>query len=616
MSYQPFLIADYQTGLDTDKEPWLLPKDAFSQINNGFIRHGIIQKRSGIQQFGDTLSEATKVTGIYNYITNTGDKELIVTDSSRTYRFNTVTEVFDAVDPALTWTSSNYQWFANFGVTGSVTQNTLYITNFVDSIRSYITGGAPTVVFQPQYGVAVTDIVTRALLIFVLKNRLVLLNTFEDSGAPSQKPQRARWSQAQNPNVWDQNTPGRGGFVDAPTGDFIIGARFLQEYLIVFFSNSTWSLKPTSDPALPFRWDKINNFRACDATFGTISHDRFVVSFGKTGIVGCDGVEVKRIDEKIQDFVFDTIDDENFDSLYSERSYKNRRSLTLYPAPDSATNDHILVRSDEDGSWSTYDLALSCLGQGESFKDYTFADFTGALDLSFMDFTEETFQSYYIQNASNLLLGGDYVGNIYILDVGGEDVGEAIDFSLTGAGWNPFKEQGQEAQIGWVDLYCDVDTQTQLTVSFYVNDEIAPYTQQIVNLIPEQGFVSDIQGVVLTNPCQISSFGSGVRTGNQYYISGVDGTVEVNGGPYTVTVIDQNTFSLDGVDATGYTAYTSGGVLTEYNPNEFDKCWKRVYAGGIGYLHQVKIETSGKDQTLFIHSITPWFRPVGSRMIS
>lgn len=614
MSYAPYLIANYQTGLDTDQEPWLDPADAFTEIENGFIRHGVIRKRDGIQTFGTLGND--KVTGIYNFVTNTGDKEIIATDISRTYRFNTITKVFDAIDPPGTWTSSNYQWFANFGVTGSTTQNTLYMTNFADNIRTYVTGGTPSVAFLPQYGALATDIVTRCLLIFVLKNRLVLLNTFENSLSPSQKPQRARWSQAQDPTVWDQNTPGRGGFVDAPTGDFIIGARFLQEYIIVFFSNSTWSLKPTSDPALPFRWDKINNFRACDATFGTISHDRYVVSFGKTGIVGCDGVEVKRIDEKIQDFVFDTIDAENFGNLYSDRNYKARRSWTLYPAPDSTTNDHALIRNEEDGSWSTYDIALSCLGQGESYQDFTFADFVGAFDFSFLDFTDETFQSFYLQGTSNLLLGGDYEGNVYILEVGGDDAGDDISFSLTGAGWNPFKEKGIEAQLGWVDIYCDVDPQTQLTVSFFLSDEVAPYAQQLVNLVPEQGFVANIQNVALTNPCEITADSHGLRTGNIIYLSGIDGTIEANGGSYTVTVIDENTFSLDGIDATAFNAYTSGGIVTEYNPDEFDKCWKRVYAGGIGYLHQVKVETSGSDQTLYIHSITPWFRPVGSRMLT
>lgn len=613
MSYQPYLIANYQTGLDSDQEPWLAPGDAFTEIENGFIRHGVIRKRDGIQLFGTLGND--KVTGIYNYITNTGDKEIIATDISRTYRFNTVTKIFDPIDPIGTWASSNYQWFANFGVTGSTTQNTLYMTNFTNNIRTYVTGGAPSIVFLPQYGALVTDIVIRCLMIFVIKNRLVLLNTFENSLFPSQKPQRARWSQAQDPTVWDQNTPGRGGFVDAPTGDFIIGARYLQEYLIVFFSNSTWSLKPTSDPALPFRWDKINSYRACDATFGTISHDRYVVSFGKTGIVACDGVEVKRIDEKIQDFVFDTIDAENFGILFSERNYKDRRSWTLYPAPDSLTNDHALIRNEEDGSWSTYSIAMSCLGQGESYQDFTFADFVGTFDFSFQDFTDETFQSFYLQGQSNLLLGGDYSGNIYILEFGGDDNGAAIPLSLKGAGWNPFKEKGIEAQLGYVDIYCDVDPQTQLTVSFFIDDQVSPYTQQTVNLVPEQGFIATIQAIALTNPCQITADSNGVRTGNQVFLSGIDGTIEANGGPYTVTVIDENTFSLDGVDATAFTAYISGGLVTEYNPDEFDKCWKRVFAGGIGYLHQVKLETSGKDQTVYIHSITPWFRPIGSRMI-
>jgi hypothetical protein len=47
MSYEPFLIAPYKTGLDTDVEPWLAPADAFTEIRNGHIHHGYLEKRQG-----------------------------------------------------------------------------------------------------------------------------------------------------------------------------------------------------------------------------------------------------------------------------------------------------------------------------------------------------------------------------------------------------------------------------------------------------------------------------------------------------------------------------------------------------------------------------------------
>ena len=54
MSYEPFLIAPYSFGLDIDMEPWLLPEDGFTEISNGHINHGRIEKRQGYFPLGET----------------------------------------------------------------------------------------------------------------------------------------------------------------------------------------------------------------------------------------------------------------------------------------------------------------------------------------------------------------------------------------------------------------------------------------------------------------------------------------------------------------------------------------------------------------------------------
>lgn len=53
---------------------------------------------------------------------------------------------------------------------------------------------------------------------------------------------------------------------------------------------------------------------------------------------------------------------------------------------------------------------------------------------------------------------------------------------------------------------------------------------------------------------------------NDVHIAGVVGMSGVNGGPYTVTVIDEKTFSF-GVDTTSSGAYVSGGVVTPNTRN-------------------------------------------------
>lgn len=65
-----------------------------------------------------------------------------------------------------------------------------------------------------------------------------------------------------------------------------------------------------------------------------------------------------------------------------------------------------------------------------------------------------------------------------------------------------------------------------------------------------------------TNPCQITSILHGLTTGAVITITNVGGMTQLNGNSYTITVINTNTFSLDGVDNTAYGAYTSGGTWT------------------------------------------------------
>jgi hypothetical protein len=68
-----------------------------------------------------------------------------------------------------------------------------------------------------------------------------------------------------------------------------------------------------------------------------------------------------------------------------------------------------------------------------------------------------------------------------------------------------------------------------------------------------------ITGATQANPCQITANGHGYATGDEVTIDGVVGMVELNSGTYIVTNTGANTFTLDGINSTAYTAYTSGG---------------------------------------------------------
>ena len=50
--YEGFPIYDFKSGLILNKQPWLIPTDAFKNIKNAFIYQGVLQKRKGYTEWG------------------------------------------------------------------------------------------------------------------------------------------------------------------------------------------------------------------------------------------------------------------------------------------------------------------------------------------------------------------------------------------------------------------------------------------------------------------------------------------------------------------------------------------------------------------------------------
>ena len=465
-----------------------------------------------------------------------------------------------------------------------------------------------------------------------------------------------------------------------------------------------WTLRPVTDPSLPFKWDKINDFRACDGKMASVGYDRFVIAAGQRGITATDGVETRRVDDRIHDFVDDEINDSQFEKVFGARSYSSERTWLLYPAIENDDANAALIYDDDSGAYSKYIFSreisgevvdMNVLGYGNTAIDYAAQDFIEAngLDVAAIDFNDETALSFFWSEGAELFLGGDRNGSVYIMETEGSDVGTAITFNLESAGWNPFKDQGVEAQLGYIDFYCDSHQSTTATVEFLKNDNEDPYITQSMDFLPNLTFKSTISqitpnsdpttGFVISSPshginvdeifyiygvigaelyndeawtatsvtentinvaADITSLGAtisapgitqanpGVVTavahpfsdGDIIYITDVSGMTEVNGLIFTVANSTTDTFELQGIDTTGFTAYTSGGyVFNSYlsDGQIFErkfyrtKVWKRVYGGGIGYVHSINITSTGINKPLKIHAIKPWFRKRGRRTL-
>jgi hypothetical protein len=70
-----------------------------------------------------------------------------------------------------------------------------------------------------------------------------------------------------------------------------------------------------------------------------------------------------------------------------------------------------------------------------------------------------------------------------------------------------------------------------------------------------------ITGITQANPAVVTTSGAhGYSNGDHVYINDVVGMTEVNSRRFTVANASGSTFELSGIDSTGYTAYSSGGV--------------------------------------------------------
>lgn len=83
-----------------------------------------------------------------------------------------------------------------------------------------------------------------------------------------------------------------------------------------------------------------------------------------------------------------------------------------------------------------------------------------------------------------------------------------------------------------------------------------------------------ITGATQANPCQVTAVAHGYTTGDEVNLAAILGMTQLNGQTVTITVTGANTFTLNGVDSTAYTAYASGGTSS--------RTYARVDAAAVG----------------------------------
>ncbi len=530
--------------------------------------------------------------------------------------------------------------------------------------------------------------------IFQFKDRAVLLSIIENNNV--QKGLRIRVSgTGQFCDVFTQDAIGA-GLIDIPDQTFIQSADFNRDDLVIFTEDSTWILKYTSNDAIPFVLNKIDDSRGSQAPYGTITYLNRTNAVSPIGFIITDGYSVERVDNNIPEYSFNNINQDRFFQCFAGSVNIDRDHYLIHPSPGVDISDVILVTNYEEDNYAEYRIPLSCMGEFIGGEDVTWNDLLkyntwfelaevysnwnafafskGApfaiggghhgeitalnesqgedypvkirnitiIDDQTLEITTD-FQSWVLGDiiflagisgmveANNkqgaiTLVSSHYVFRINITTVGfsvysqNGTASKVIVFSSTTKKFNPFAQNDQKVRCGWV--------------YFYVSTSGTDLTDNKV-----------ITGASNSNPAILTVPGHGYITGTKIYVNGAQGITQLNGLYYSITVVDSNHISLNGVDATGFGVWTSGGftstpanakiqvtcIVNDADPIQLDnfdvepyeinlsnnqaengiKKWYKLWVNQIGRFIQLKFDNSQAGAKIEIHALMPGFAGLG-----
>lgn len=564
-----FEITNYETGVSDAGVNYLQPSDSFQNIVNGFIYRQVLQSRQGVGFFAPRLAGETRILGIFEFVKPDSTTELLAFDRNQLYRFNTGTRVFDPV--AFGGSMAAYAGF-------NITSNDLYISGtayptasngprFVFCGEGITPNGAGSAIFfydgtdvqdftsvvdNPNYAAPPGGALNSAVFVIWFNERL---NFIVPTIAGVEYNQGTLYSgiRTASGNGDKFNVAGSGLF-QADTYQFITGASILGQIMVHNYDRSAYTMEKTRDAFNPYFGRGIPGVLGTNAKFSAVSWNDQVASTGKTGVLGADGRQNLRIDNKIPRFTASEISQEDFNLTYGGFDRLNNQFLWAYKKSESDTDtqNFVLVRNYEENTWSVYDQRFSVFGQTDIGLNLNWDDIdetTGNLSWARWDTTDEIWDRIGLGAAVQKTLAGDNLGFIYELNQSYDDyfttisaiaAGPTTTLTVAATGVLPGDLVTISNVEGMVEINnFDPETNTQLNNFYEVisatptsitinvdSSEFSPYTPNTGNLSKIISFSAE---TIPFNPYRAE--------GRRIYISHVDFLIDVNGGSLLVDVV-------------------------------------------------------------------------------
>ncbi len=445
-------ITGLQTGVSDAGVNYLQPADSFQNIINGYIYRQVLQSRQGVGFFAPRLDDETRVFGIFEHTLPDETKELLAFDQNFLYKFNTGTGVFDPIPFA--GSLAAYPGF-NISAKDLYISGTSYPTATNDPRFIFcgegITpmGGGGSAIFyydgtdvkdftvdNPDYAPPIDGPLTSATYVLWFNERLNFVCPIIN-GITFNQGVLYSGIRTLTGNGDKFNVPGSGLF-QADTYQPITGASILGQIIILNFDRMAYTLEKTRDAFNPYFGRAIPGVLGTNAKFSAVSWNDIVGSMGKTGVLGADGRQNLRSDNKIPNFTREEMDQVSFNLTYGGFDRVNNQFLWAYKTSesDSLTQNSVLVKNYEENTWSVYDQRFSVFGQTDIGLNLNWNDIdeaNGNESWARWDTTEDIWDRIGLGQSVQKTLAGDDFGFIYDLNQDYDDYFALISAITPGA---------------------------------------------------------------------------------------------------------------------------------------------------------------------------------------
>ena len=449
-AYETQLIADFKTGYATQREPWLLPADAFPTLLDARVDKGVLKKRAGITQIVDTTA-GYPIMGLHATM-QLGHPIYLVADTHDIYKFDPYDESLSALtSDVFTGKNMDFFWFQDW-------RDKCYICNHVDAIYIYdrLAGTME----------ALDSIVQSAKMIFRYKSRLLFVSPVVGG---TWYPRRLYYSNVNTETVDESN------YVNVDIEDVPMSGCYMKGVPTIFYHEKyVGRVKYTFNSDTPFAVEEVSDD---GGVLGPCPAPKFggrAVQLGHSRLLTWDGYEINHAATQIRDFR-DEVD--LFYAWYLQATVRRDRNVLYlaYPNSGSTSNDRILEHNLDDNVFAIHRLSAhsfySATGhfvlKAEDVDELFGSD--GDDEIEWNDLHPLRHPTY-----GGFTLMGGHTGKVYLMNEGTTDAGSTISASVLSIELNPYAVQGRKCKLGNIRVLVGTATKS-CTLKLYKDQRTTEY---------------------------------------------------------------------------------------------------------------------------------------------